>query len=60
MKCQFCKRTPAILDCKYCEKNFCSRCIQLELHACENMSDKKNELLDKLKTTLTVLKVSKL
>lgn len=60
MKCRFCKRFPAIIDCKFCERQFCSGCIQLEIHGCENISAKKENLINELKTKLIAVKASKL
>ncbi len=38
-KCENCNRKGAFMKCKYCTKNYCTRCIQLEIHFCENIKD---------------------
>ena len=53
MKCQYCnKKHGLLLDCNYCKKELCSRCINLETHKCANLNDckkrKRKELEDKL------------
>jgi len=40
------------INCKYCSNNYCSKCIQIEIHKCleiekKQMVDKKN-LINKL------------
>lgn len=59
MKCQRCRRMFALIRCKYCDRDFCSRCIQLEIHECENIEQKKNELVATLKEKLIALRPSK-
>lgn len=56
MKCTKCKRFFALIRCKYCDRDFCSRCIQLEIHECENIEDKKEELIETLRKKLIALK----
>ena len=55
MKCEECKKRQGlmVLNCKYCNKNFCSRCIQLEIHHCEGIQSKCKEELDNLEKKLT-------
>ena len=38
-RCSFCKKKQQlILACKFCLKDVCTRCIQIEMHECVNMS----------------------
>ena len=53
MKCEAQKcRTMAILQCKYCKNNFCSKCIQIDTHSCSCIAEKilesKNNLAKNL------------
>lgn len=53
MKCDYCnKKKGILLDCIYCKNEYCSACISLEIHKCENIEDckkrKRNELENKL------------
>ena len=59
MRCQHCKRV-SILKCKYCQFDFCSGCIQLEVHGCKNLQDKVDELVDTLKSKLQPIKAAKI
>ena len=59
MRCQHCKRV-SILKCKYCHFDFCSGCIQLEIHGCTNLQDKVDELTSVLKSKLPTVKASKI
>lgn len=48
-KCACCaKRQKMIMPCSACTTKFCSSCIQLEVHACPNILDKKQAERDKL------------
>lgn len=53
----------AILTCKECSVMLCSGCIQLETHACPQMSARKQSLLADLESKLVKVvapKVSKI
>lgn len=42
-KCLNCFKKPGIFtDCKYCSKQFCFSCIQLEIHNCSNIQNCKD------------------
>ena len=51
-KCPTCKRKPGLLKCKECSVMFCSGCIQLEIHACPEMSARKQALISNLESKL--------
>lgn len=34
VKCKNCKRTPALLDCKWCKTQLCHNCLDLKCHNC--------------------------
>lgn len=41
MKCGFCKRKFGVtVRCVYCEVDYCTGCIQLEVHSCKNIHKK--------------------
>jgi len=39
------------LRCKFCEKDYCSRCIVMEIHNCSKIQDKIKSELSKLNVT---------
>lgn len=39
------------LKCKFCEKEYCSRCIVMEIHNCSKIQDKIKSELSKLNVT---------
>ena len=48
-KCTKCaKRQKLVMPCTSCKNKFCSMCIQLEVHACSEMSARKNLEREKL------------
>jgi hypothetical protein len=40
MPCKCCKKKGIPIPCTYCDKSFCSSCIQLEIHGCEGIQKK--------------------
>ena len=52
MKCNFCKKKSITLDCKWCKNNYCSRCILLEIHNCEYITNCKLESIKNLENKL--------
>ena len=39
-----CRHKPKMLMCRECKSNFCTRCIQLEVHQCPKLAERsKNE-----------------
>jgi hypothetical protein len=40
MKCGKCFKKGITIQCMTCTKEFCTGCIQLEVHSCEMMMDK--------------------
>ena len=58
MKCILCKKKKGILlDCKYCKKEYCSKCIDIISHKCPNLDDCKKRKRDELKDRLFLEKV---
>lgn len=43
MKCPNCKRNNAMLVCKECSSNCCYGCIQLEVHNCSGIAERKRK-----------------
>lgn len=35
-----CIHRPRFLTCRECDESFCSRCIQLEVHACPKLDER--------------------
>lgn len=59
MRCKFCKKKKSILlDCRYCKKDYCSKCIDIISHKCSNLDDckkrKKNELENRLNSEKSI------
>ena len=65
-KCVNCKNTQYLdLECKYCNKKFCTKCLMYEVHGCSAFLDMKTvqrkNLQDKLfKEQVKEVKVSKI
>ena len=58
MKCKYCKKKKSILlDCKYCNKEYCSSCIDIISHKCINLDDCKKRKRDELKERLFLEKM---
>ncbi len=53
MACDNCKKKGIGIDCKYCIGSYCSKCIQLEVHLCSGMHEKKKDQILKLKENLS-------
>jgi hypothetical protein len=63
MKCSKCKLGQGILTCKECGCLLCTRCIQLEMHGCTGLENKKKKeriLLEKNLVKVTSSKLVKL
>jgi predicted nucleic acid binding AN1-type Zn finger protein len=59
MRCTLCKKKKSILlDCNYCKNEYCSTCIDISKHLCDNLNDykekKRNELKNKLNSERTL------
>ena len=60
-KCTRCaRRQRLVLQCTSCTNKFCSACIQLEVHACPELSAKKMLEREKLIKTNPVVTSSKI
>ena len=45
MRCENCKKSKQLcMKCKYCECDYCSRCIQLEIHKCPNLTEYSKDI----------------
>jgi len=57
MKCHHCQKKKFTLLCKFCNNNFCTACLQVESHSCENIEQciekQKEELKEKLNDEAT-------
>jgi len=49
-----------MLKCKECSGNFCSGCIQLEVHTCSGLENKKKEEKELLAKKLPLIIASKI
>lgn len=62
MGCGQCQRRQRLLlTCKSCTNEYCTSCIQLEVHACAALADKRNaekELLNKKLVKVVAPKIS--
>lgn len=46
MKCDCCKKSKGLcITCKHCNNSYCSGCIQLEIHKCDNITVRKPQLV---------------
>ena len=59
MPCGKCKKKGIPIPCKYCEGQYCSRCIQLEVHQCEGIEKSKKEHLSHLQKQLAFVPTKK-
>ena len=61
MKCAHCKKkTGVTIKCVTCEREYCSGCIQLEIHMCELLHvkiEKEKQILEKNNIRLNPKKV---
>jgi len=52
-KCPGCRRKKSVLlNCKGCDKSFCTGCIPLELHTCTGLETLKEAKLQELEKKL--------
>lgn len=59
MKCVFCKRKLAMINCRGCTGIFCSGCILMEAHQCVGIEKFKTESREKLALSLPVVSAPK-
>jgi hypothetical protein len=53
-KCAHCLQKSSMkLNCKFCDRLHCLRCIQPEIHKCEKLESMKESLKNKLSMKLT-------
>lgn len=60
MKCTKCRVGQGILTCKECTLQLCTRCIQLEMHGCTGLENKKKKEIILLEKNLVKVTSSKL
>ena len=62
VKCKKCNKKISICGilCKYCSFDFCTRCAQLEIHACVGIEIKRAEELSNLEKKLPVIQSKKI
>ena len=60
MRCNKCsKKKSILLECKYCNISFCSSCIELDIHSCENKNECRKRKLKELENDLLSAKQEK-
>ena len=59
MKCDLCRKKCIHIHCNYCKNQYCSNCIQFEIHNCQSVNVKKQNELDNLRSNLTIKKEKK-
>ena len=52
MSCKKCSKKGIGINCKYCLVEYCTSCIQLEIHECTGIDNKIKDELINLKTKL--------
>lgn len=53
MKCKYCKsKKVMLLECKYCNKEFCVSCIEIIKHKCKKSDNCRKRKRDELEETL--------
>ncbi len=60
MGCDKCRKKGIPILCKYCSKSFCTRCIQLEIHKCDGLDDKRKLELSALSKAIDYTSPKKL
>ena len=63
MRCKECIKKGITIECKWCKNEYCTKCIQLEVHNCENIEERnnfKNETLQSSLRKITKEKVLKI
>jgi hypothetical protein len=60
-KCKQCSKKIGFcgIHCKYCLNDFCSGCIQLEIHRCAGIAKKKEEEISNLEKKLPLVESKK-
>lgn len=60
MRCQNCKRKGICIQCSCCKDNFCTACIQLEVHQCKELKVKIDKDLKRLEQSTPCIQATKL
>ena len=62
MRCEACRRQVGLmtLTCRECQKQFCTRCIHLDIHQCLNIEQRKQSELASLKEKLVQVQSQKI
>ena len=56
MRCEKCRKKGIHINCNHCKGNYCSSCIQLEIHKCKGIQSKIDKDLAVLEKTLEFVK----
>ena len=61
VKCKKCNKKIGFfgITCKYCSSDYCSSCIQLEIHECLGIDKKRQEELSNLEKKLPLVQSKK-
>ena len=53
-RCEFCRKKAGLnlIDCKSCEKQLCTRCIDMSIHKCDQLEKYKEEKRKSLEESL--------
>lgn len=58
MRCEYCKKKKGmLLECKNCNKELCSRCIDLTIHKCDEIDKLKKRKREELENKLMSEKI---
>ena len=52
MRCEACNKKCIPINCSYCIHDYCSSCIQLEIHKCSGLTKKCKNLVENLEKSL--------
>ena len=47
-RCTNCRHKRIVIQCMSCKKMYCTSCIQIELHACEQKNEKIKKQLEEI------------
>lgn len=56
MRCKCCKKRKMTIECKWCKEEYCTKCIQVEVHECTNIKECINYKKEKLENSLKKIK----
>lgn len=59
MRCDNCRKKCIHIFCNFCSSNFCSRCVQPEIHKCSKMNEMIQQKRKSLENNLIIEKEKK-